>query len=350
MRHIADGSISRQNNFDFLRLMAAFFVLVSHQHALSGLPEPEIFRMSLGTFGVLIFFSVSGFLVSQSWRQDPSALRFAAKRFLRIWPGLAVVTLASAFLLGPAVSSLDPGAYFFHPALTDFLRTLKVVTIRYELPGVFEDNPHPRAVNGSLWTIPLEVRCYIVLLLLGCVGLMSRRWVILLGTIAAGVYYFRFAPDPKHYQLHFGLYFFAGVCLDLFRRAWEDRPLYLLGVAGGIALVCQLLGADRAALLLLIPAVSLAVGMRAWPVLSRAGRFGDLSYGIYIYAFPVQQTVQWAGGKDLPFAAGLAATAVLTVACAWTSWHLVEQPALGLKRHLSAWRSVTAGLRRSRPQ
>lgn len=227
----------RFNNFDFLRIAAAFLVLISHQYALNGLPEPSVFNMSLGTFGVLIFFSISGFLVSQSWRQDPHVGRFLVKRFLRIWPGLAVVTLIAAFVLGPMVSSLEWRAYFLQPELLDFLRNLKVVTIRYVLPGVFEENIHPKAVNGSLWTIPLEVRCYFVLLFIGMIGLMKKPFLVLFGTLLFGAYYFVLAFDPKNYQVHFGLYFLAGVCLALFRRRWEASPIHLLAATGMLATI-----------------------------------------------------------------------------------------------------------------
>lgn len=337
----------RQNNFDFLRILAAFLVLISHQYALNGLPEPAIFQMSLGTFAVLIFFSVSGFLVSQSWRQDSDALRFLAKRFLRIWPGLVVVTLLAAFVLGPLVSSADVSTYFASPELKDFLRNLKVVTVRYFLPGVFETNVYPRAVNGSLWTIPLEVRCYFTLLVIGVLGLMTKRPLVLLGTLLFGLYYFGIAPDPQNYQYHFGLYFFSGACLDLYRREWEERPLYLLAAAGAIALVTYAFGADRVALLFMIPVLTVYIGTRSTPVLNSFGRFGDISYGIYIYAFPVQQTVLWAVGKEFPFLSGLLLAAVMTILCALLSWHLVEYPALRLKRYLPNWFGLPRLFRRS---
>lgn len=329
-----NGDPSRRNNFDFLRIVAAFLVLISHQFALNGLPEPSVLRMSLGTFAVLIFFSVSGFLVSQSWRQDPNAVRFLIKRFLRIWPGLAVVTLVAAFVLGPLVSTLDAQAYFAHADLRDFLRNLKVTTIRYVLPGVFENNIHPRAVNGSLWTIPLEVRCYFALLLAGILGLMARRWMVALAAVAFGLYYFGFAFDPKNYQFHFAFYFFAGVCLDLYRRVWEARPIWLLAATGALSLAFHFLGAGHVALVFLIPVLVIFIGTRSTPVINRFGRFGDVSYGVYIYAFPVQQTVLWMSGKDFPFATGLVIAAVVTLACAFLSWHLVEHPALRLKSTL----------------
>jgi peptidoglycan/LPS O-acetylase OafA/YrhL len=325
----------RLNNFDFLRIGAALLVLISHQYALNGLPEPAFLNsMSLGTLGVLIFFSISGFLVSQSWRQDPHIARFLAKRFLRIWPGLAAVTLIAAFVLGPLVSTLPWKAYFAHPELPDFLRNLKIVTIRYFLPGVFEQNVYPRAVNGSLWTIPLEVRCYFGLLVVGVLGLLKLPVLALAATIAFAGYYFILAPDPNHYQYYFGLFFFAGVCLDLFRDRWTTRPGYLLGGLGLLAVGCYFAGMGRVGFLLLIPAVTVYIGGLSTSVVRRAGRFGDISYGIYIYAFPVQQTVLWAWGKNLPFLPGLLLTIVITTLCAYMSWHLVERPALSLKNRL----------------
>lgn len=330
-----DSENSRLNNFDFIRIVAAFLVLISHQYALSGLAEPVLFGgTSMGAFGVLIFFSISGFLVSQSWRQDPHIARFLAKRFLRIWPGLATVTLIAAIVLGPVVSTLDWHTYFLKPEFMEFFRNLKIMSIRYLLPGVFEENIFPKAVNGSLWTIPLEVRCYLALLVIGSIGLTKRPILVLLGSISFGIYYFYFSPDPQNYQQHYGLYFLAGVCLDLFRNKWEANPKYLIAAAGMLSIAFYLLKADRVALLIWLPALVTLIGSRSTPILNKAGKYGDISYGLYIYAFPVQQTVLWAAARDFPFFLGLLIAAVITTLCAFLSWHLVEGPALGLKARL----------------
>ena len=144
---------ARLNNFDALRIAAAFSVLLSHQYALCGLKEPVVFGvMSLGTLGVLVFFSISGFLVSQSWRQDPHLARFLAKRWLRIWPGLAAFTVLSACVLGPIVSTLSWRSYYSDVEFYAYFESLKLFTIQYGLPGVFDNNIAPKAVNGSLWT------------------------------------------------------------------------------------------------------------------------------------------------------------------------------------------------------
>jgi len=330
----------RLNNFDALRLLAAFSVLISHQYALSGLSEPVVFgSTSLGHFGVLIFFSISGFLVSKSWRQDPHLGRFLAKRFLRIWPGLAMFTVLAACVVGPMVSTLPWRDYFSHAEFYEFFKTLKLFTIRQFLPGVFESNVWPGAVNGSLWTIPIEVRCYLTLALIGVVGLMRAPHAIALGAGALAIYHFLVAPNPANHQFHFGLYFFVGVCCELFKTHWQDRVVPSTAVICALAGALFLLDARPLVPLLLVTYLSIVIGSRSTPLLRRAGRFGDISYGVYVYAFGVQQTVMWLLGKDFPFLAGLLMTAVITAVCALLSWHLVESPALRLKPRLGTDRS-----------
>jgi len=334
------ASPPRLNNFDALRLLAAFSVLISHQYALSGLSEPVLFgSTSLGHFGVLIFFSISGFLVSKSWRQDPQLGRFLAKRFLRIWPGLAMFTVLAACVLGPTVSTLSWRDYFSHAEFYEFFKTLKLFTIRQFLPGVFENNVWPGAVNGSLWTIPIEVRCYLTLALIGVVGLMRVPLALGLGTAGFAIYYFLIAPDPANHQFHFGLYFFVGVCCELFKEHWEERVVPSMAMLCCLAGTLLLLDARPLAQLLFVAYSSIVIGSRSTPYLRRAGRFGDISYGVYVYAFGVQQSVMWLVGKDFPFVAGLLMTAVITAVCPLLSWHLVENPALRLKSRLGADRS-----------
>ena len=325
------------NNFDFLRLVAAYLVLYSHQFALTGRSEPGVGVQSLGGLGVLIFFSISGYLIAQSWDRDPSIWRFLAKRILRIWPGLIVVTAVAALLLGPVVSTVSVDQYFLDSKTWDFFRTLKL-TIRYELPGVFAANPFPKAVNGSLWTLPIEFRWYLILLALGVVGLLRHRLLLLLGAIAFVVFAFaiqdvQHSPNRK-WNLEFGAFFCHGVCLHYFRDFWTTRTrTVLLGLGlGGAALFA--VGQEIAALFLVLPALVIFFGTASTPFIRRAGRFGDISYGIYIYAFPVQQVVVLLTGNRLTLWGSLAVSTAGTVVFALLSWHLVERPALRLKKYL----------------
>ncbi len=149
------------NAFDFLRLFAASAVLFSHSFALYGLPEPEsIGGVSFGALGVGILFAISGFLVCQSWNSDPSVLRFSIRRGLRIFPGLIVMAIAAVIVVGPLFSRLSPEQYFSQFSTWAYIPNASLLFRSVNLPGLFENNPLPKYVNGSLWTLRYEVLMY----------------------------------------------------------------------------------------------------------------------------------------------------------------------------------------------
>lgn len=323
------------NNFDAIRIVAAFTVLYSHQFALTGRPEPSFFGLhSWGGLAVIVFFVVSGFLVTGSWYNDPSVLRFGARRVLRLWPALTTVTVLTAYGLGAWVTTLPLEDYWKNRATLDYLNILRM-QIYYVLPGVFEHNPYPRGVNGSLWTIPLEVRCYVVLALAGLLRLMRWRSVWL-ACIALYMAWFitKSSADITghvHYGRELGAFFLAGSALFVLREHWERRPrAWLLGL-GGVAALLWALGWRYTATLAFIPLLVLYAGTRSTPVLRRFGRFGDPSYGAYLIAFPVQQTVIHFLYPSFDFTATLIMATALTFALAYASWHVIEKPALRLK-------------------
>jgi len=332
------------NNFDSLRLLAAGMVLCSHQFALTGRPEPRVLGlMKLGTFGVLVFFVISGYLVAQSWDRDPHPLRFAAKRLLRIWPGLAVVTCVAAWLLGPLVTDASLRDYFHSPVTWDYFAQL-VFAVRLHLPGVFEHSPYP-AVNGSLWTIPIEVQWYGALLLAGVCGwLRPHMRFFLLALVLLYASYLYLIYDVQHnpnarflapdFGIEYGSFFCYGALLYLFQGTWFRHPLRLflgLIMLAGVLLACH---QGYAGLYMVLPFVVIRVGTWSTPVLRRFGRYGDFSYGMYIYAFMIQQWLTWLMGPGHPYWLGLLASMLCTLVCAVLSWHLVERPALNLKRRL----------------
>lgn len=225
-----------KNNFDFVRVMAAFCVIVSHQFALTGATEPTVLNVhSLGGFGVLIFFSISGYLVAKSWDMDPNAFRFLTKRFLRIWPALAIVILLSALLLGPSFTALSLREYFQHPYFVDYLNNLRL-SLRDQLPMSFSGSPLPYAINGSLWTIPIEVKCYALMGLLGVMGVLRFRWGLLAMTLIAVIAYAVVEPRgdrivnalnwrlDQRFAFEFSLFFFAGVLCQKFNLVPAPPP------------------------------------------------------------------------------------------------------------------------------
>ena len=175
------------------------------------------------------------------------------------------------------------------------------------------------------------------------------RWrvVLLLGTVVMAIHYFwifdvqRVMAEggKRGWKEELGLFFLAGACLHCFRAEWEKRWL-VVAIAIAIAVAATVLfsiGQRHAAFWLIIPFATLSFGVASWPGIRRTARFGDFSYGVYIYAFPVQQTIVALTSNALPFAVGLAASALATLALAFLSWHVVERQALKLKPSRTAF-------------
>jgi peptidoglycan/LPS O-acetylase OafA/YrhL len=332
------------NNFDFIRIAAALMVLCSHQYALLFQPEPRPLGLfTLGTLGVLIFFSTSGYLVAQSWQRDPHWWRFLLRRFLRIWPGLCVVTLVTMFCVGPAFTDLPLADYFRSSATWAYLKYLWLGGSPY-LPGVFEGNRWP-VVNGSLWTIPIEVKWYAVLLAAGVLGLLRPRFrYVLLAAAVLYACYIYFVWDVQHnpqsafplpgFGCEYGTFFCYGVLLHFMRNVWAKRVT--VAVLALALLACLLVARNYqfAAVYACLPFLVIWFGNKSTLPLRHTGRFGDFSYGIYIYAFPVQQALVSVLGFGHSYMLMLPVSLACTMVCAVFSWYVVERPALALKRYL----------------
>jgi len=340
---VSEGSHQR-NNLDLIRFTAAMAVLFSHSYPISGQPNEPLVHLthslSLGTLAVYVFFIVSGFLIAQSWARDPNALRFLMRRALRILPGLYAFLLVSTLLIGPFLTELPLSEYFSTVNVAGYLRQLGIFWLQGFLPGVYVHNVFPIYFNGSLWSIRVEVACYLVALALGMVSLFSNKLVVTSVAImvfalqiyvsrsVTGAYSFLYM-DLKP-SLDVASYFFTGSALYYW---WPSLPK-LHGAYALLAVVCILvLGGPHMWLVLhaALPFLIMSIAFHPTRHLSRFGMIGDYSYGIYIYAFPVQQTVMYFLGGRVPFAAFVLISMLGTVACAVLSWHLVEHPLLGLK-------------------
>ena len=336
---LGDLAHGRNNNFQLVRLLAAAFVVVFHSYALTGRWTQEpLWRLmpetNFGALGVKIFFVVSGFLVTQSWLSRQSVAPFAAARVLRIYPALVAATLLTIVLAG-ASSTLPWPQFLAHPQTIDYAwRVALGFDMVYRLPGAFPANPFPHDVNGSLWTLPIELRLYVVLLVAGFLGILARRgsWLVIVAALVAVFAWrpewFPLSPNDKvvrELALLFGLGSLAYV--------WRASiPVSLAGAAAVVALVAvNPAGIARGALfspLLAYLVLVIAYHPRlTWHAFNRAG---DYSYGLYVYSFPLQQTLMQRFPSLEP--AGLLACSLpLGLAVAALSWHALEAPALALK-------------------
>ena len=338
----------RDNNFDVLRLVAATLVLISHCFPLTGHEEPfaALTGVTLGEVGVVMFFAMSGFLIAKSWTDEPQPGRYFLKRGLRLLPALVVAVAFTTLVIGPLFTELPLSDYLTDGETWFYLvRASLLVTIAGQLPGVFEDNVYPEAVNGSLWTLPLEACCYVMVAVLGAIGLLQRR-TLLAG--AAAVLLLAITPlSPVSTAvdvtgggnlmsvLELVATFLVGALLYALRaqlRLWWAVPAALAVVW----VVAWESGWKTAATVLVLATFVIVFAFRTPAALRRLTAPGDVSYGIYVYAFPVQQSIAALWGPGLAPAEMLAIAFPITYGLALLSWRLIERPALRRKRYRGA--------------
>jgi peptidoglycan/LPS O-acetylase OafA/YrhL len=338
-RMIADAMAQPRNNFTVVRLVLALAVVVSHAFSVTtGQVDSEPLAAStgftLGEHAVNGFFAISGFLVTMSfdrrgWRD------YVIARALRIAPGLIVATLVVGLVLGGVMTRLPLVEYLTSGGLWRFISTtLTTFKSNIALPGVFEQNPF-RFPIGTVWTLKYEVLCYVGILAFGLAGLLRSKagalaLVVGLALAVAGLDLAQ--PDAaKSLQtaLRLPLIFAVGGALYL----WRDRVrLSALLVAAGIALAALASGTFLyQALLFLVSAYGI-LWLAFEPRLVRlvAEPEADLSYGTYLYGWPVQQTLH----ALVPGASALVLlvpSMAVTLAVASLSWFGIEKPALALK-------------------
>jgi peptidoglycan/LPS O-acetylase OafA/YrhL len=344
---LGDYVAGRDNNFNLLRFVAAAMVMVTHSFELAGRPtghDPMVRLLGVPSSFVAVntFFVISGFLVAGSYLRNRNPITYLCSRFLRIYPGLLVAVAFGALVVGGAFTSLDARAYLSSRQVWEYVCVNSLVIadkiqLRYALPEVFVSNAVAGNVNGSLWTLPYEVWLYIVLLAVGVSGLLGRRRAfnvaVLITAGIATVLRWRFGHIPFLGQdgnvERFAAYFFGGVAMYVNRSA---IPMHA-GIAGVLAVgavVSRGTGVFPFALLLFLLYGSLWSAYVPRGMLRGYNRLGDYSYGMYVYAFPMQQSLVASASGIAPARLYLAAF-LLTLCCAMLSWHYVERPALKLK-------------------
>lgn len=343
MTYLGEIATGRDNNLNLIRAVAASAVLVSHAVPISqgaGILEPlkALTGYKLGTQAVFVFFAISGFLISMSFQRSSSWTSFLVARFLRLLPGLIVSLVLVAFLLGPLVSSLGPLAYMAAPETYTFLiRNTILIAPQNTLPGVFETHPYP-TVEGSIWTLFYEVVCYMGVFVIGVLGILGRPALVAIGMGFYGLAWFWVeAYGVSILRLErlqtLSLPFVIGVGFYVWRH------MLVISVFGviGLVLVAILARGTLAYEPALILALSYGTfylayvpGRRVARFLRSYNRLGDYSYGIYVYAFPLQGFAVWLFGPQTP-AFNMAVAFPMTLLCAIASWHLVEGPAMALK-------------------
>jgi peptidoglycan/LPS O-acetylase OafA/YrhL len=344
----------RDNNFDFMRLLLAVLVIYSHSFVLGRGSHSQDFlsklssnQMSGGDLAVDGFFIISGFLVTSSFMRSSSMWSYLRKRILRVYPGFVCVSLLTICIVMPLSSGHLVGTHRLGPLLFALWKIISLSDLK--CIGAFSSNPFPGVINGSLWTIRFEFLCYIGLAVLGACGLLRRRRICLLLflcslAISLGIA-FSALTQCQHGQscaemINNWMFltrllpaYFAGVVGYLYRdklviTTWRTLSAFAfvtfaLYIPRGVLIAIPIFGAY------LLFAFAYSRTIR----LNHFGRYGDFSYGTYLYAFPIQQLVMLRFGYlNWMFLCLISIPVTIVVAAA--SWHLVEKRFLPKSRVL----------------
>lgn len=339
-----------QNRFDILRLFAAFCVLISHAYPISGQTTPDPFARwvgldTLGGVGVIIFFVLSGYLVTLSWERSDGFRDFAWRRAARIYPALLVLCALTVFVLGPAVTEASVSEYWLSEMTWRYFKSATGFSIQYALPEVFTSNPLPNTPNGSLWSLPYEIKCYIALISLSVFrGSLKTRTGF--SVIFLSILILQHPGHPPgnpftswigldYYHIKLGLPFAIGSFFAAGSRSFKPQLWHILPIFG--LMLFFPLGTPIKTLLFLfgtsILSLYLALNGNWLPNLPES--LGDWSYGVYLYGFPVQQLLTYINFQKFGLTTYLFGCIIITSLLAAASWFCIEKPALKFKNQLS---------------
>ncbi len=334
-----------KNNFDFLRLVFALCVIITHSYTLTGAAETDWMhtlthgQVFFSYIGVRGFFIISGYLIYQSLLRSKTIYIFYWHRILRIFPGLIVVLLFT-IVFCYFVHSGDFHSYITNKSVwTYFPNNIKLFRLQGTIQGVFENNPYKDDINGSIWTLGYEFICYVILsilffikrghkiiLSLACLFFFVSN-IFFMDTYAK-IHFVIFAYD----MIDFGTFFFAGSLLACFTIEKIKYRNALMYISFTLLIVSLFFNAFKTVHLFAMPVAVILFGITATKYISGLAKsIGDLSYGIYIYAFLIQQALVHFFHID-QFALTIYSS-LISIIFGFLSWHLIEKQALKYKNY-----------------
>lgn len=355
-RSFASRLGGRDNAFGLLRLGFAGMVVVSHAVPVGGFSRRDPVhhwtggQVDLGQLGLYGFFAISGYLITRSARSSDT-LAFLWRRALRLYPAFLVALVVGAMVVGPLAELHrrgDLSGYWAGPGGPfDYVLANSGLAIRqYGIHDVFLDDPYGATdgsvINGSLWTLWYEFRAYLVVGLLAAVGVLSRaRWAVPLGcvlTFAAIPLYDQTSAlrpvvtlpvgDPRGMELL--AVFLVGATIATYEQLVPCRGELAAGATLLVVVTASTTGFRPFGMVALAYlTLYAAAALPAWA--RRVGRRSDISYGVYVYGWPVLALLTTYGVNRAGYLPYLATALLVVVALGWLSWHVVEKRALGLK-------------------
>ena len=334
-------NIKRRNNFDLIRLLLSAIVVVSHLSKLTGATYLSFNRFINPVVAVDSFFILSGFLIFMSYESSNSLKSYISKRARRIFPGyIAVVVLCSIFLF--STSSVSFFEYFGLEWIKYlFFNLLTLGFIHPTLPGVFEENMMP-LVNASLWTIKIELAFYIAVPLIVFLFSKTNKLRLIITIYVLAIIYSESMLWLNEYfdkrifiQLEKQLpgqlaFFISGGCLYYYNKLFKQRSLLYFAISLALFIISRIYN------IYFIYPLSLAIIViylsTEFPYLGNFGRYGDISYGMYIWHFPIIQLFVFYGFPDGSIHRQIIIISTI-LAASFLSWHLIEKRFLLRSQH-----------------
>lgn len=348
-RRSHSGYADRNLGFAWLRLVAAFIVITNHSAGLAMYKGaslvPSSWQFAPGHLALMVVFAMSGYQISGSWQRDPSWWRFCARRLLRILPPVLALVVITVFVIGSIYTTWSLGDYWADKQTWRYLvGTFLVLLLQHDLPGVFADNPYPYSVNGSIWTLPMELVGYGIVLIVGLLLVLRVPRLVVLLPLTVGVFVLDtlikadggdagslIISLPTGPLVGYMVPFVLGMALYSFREKIPLRrfPALVLFVAWLLLRTSSF----EQFLLPIMATYCAVVVAHHWPKqLAGSAPWVMGSYGTYLWGFPVQQMIVAAGVRDpwILVACGVVAAYV----CGVLSWRLVEVPSARLRKYL----------------
>lgn len=331
-----------KNNYDFLRIFAACCIIFYHSFALLAKENEEPLnqitnrRVDFSLIGLSIFFCISGYLIAKSAVRSPTVLNYLWKRFLRIQPLLIVTCFFTIFLIGPIFTERSLIGYFSDGNTYAYFRNIMpLFGVHFYLPGVFT-HLHDKGVNGSLWTLIVEERLYLLMTLIFLYKKDKSNYLaFLIGLVnvlyIVNRYFFsgEMIPYLSGRAFFYALLFLNSAALYLLKIKFKKNQLIYLFIGFGCLIIGILLPHTDVlyftAFPLLVNAIANIEGM-----LNYAGKYGDFTYGTYVFSFPVQQILVSKGIIN-PYNLFFISIAIV-LPLAVLSWKFIESPFLRLKK------------------
>lgn len=339
---MTDPTLKRENNFNLLRMIFAVLVILSHSSELvDGNRSREILSqvfhtVSFGELAVDGFFLLSGYLIIQSWVNNPNVVGFIRSRILRIYPAFIMATAVCILIVGPLAAV--PSVYFSHLWITGIIKST-LLLLEPLVPPVFKGT-HYDAINGSMWTISLEFKCYLGVLAAGVIGLATRRglWLFITALVLAAFTLYRFGILVDAYGVKFlshplfrlSSFFLSGGAFYLFRNklVFNGRNASLAAVA--LIVFMFSLPLSEVALATAGGYLLFYGALKPMPIIANFNRLPDVSYGVYLYGWPVQKLILWYFPLMSPWVLFVFSCSA-AVFCGIVSWYTIEKQFLKLK-------------------